>query len=57
MNMYESDSAKLNLPSANSGIIVLLVDDQVSIGKILGKMLETEKDIELPLFSECKRSA
>jgi len=54
--MYESDSAKLSLPSANSGIIVLLVDDQVSIGKILGKMLETEKDIEFHYFQSAREA-
>ena len=55
--IMNSDGAypdKTDLSSVNSGITVLLVDDQAFIGKILGRMLEPERDIEFHHYQNAR---
>ncbi len=50
MNDHNSNLPESDLSSASSRIRVLLVDDQAIIGKMLGRMLESEEDIDLHHF-------
>jgi len=54
MDFYELYPPKSD--SENSGIKVLLVDDQAFIGKIIGRMLESEEDIDF-YYSQSARDA
>ncbi|QTA86685.1 SpoIIE family protein phosphatase [Desulfonema magnum] len=56
MNGHNSDLPESDLSSASSGIRVLLVDDQAFIGKMLGRMLESEEDIELHHFQSAREA-
>jgi len=54
MDNHGAHSVKSDLPVANSRIAVLLVDDQEFIGKIVGRMLEPEKDIDFHYFKSAR---
>lgn len=54
MNHSGAYPAKPDLSSVNSGITVLLVDDQAFIGKILGRMLEPERDMEFHHYQNAR---
>ena len=49
-------SAKTDLPSADSRITVLLVDDQELIGKMISRMLEPEPDIKFYYFKSAREA-
>lgn len=55
-NLKLSSATKTDLPSANSRITVLLVDDQEFIGKIVGRMLEPEPDIDFYYFKSAREA-
>jgi len=50
----KSDSAEKSLSSGRSDIIVLLVDDQLSVGQFIGNMLASENDIRFHHFQDAQ---
>jgi len=57
MNMYGLNTAQAaDLPSVDSKISVLLVDDQEFIGKIIGRMLGAEEDIDFYYFKSAREA-
>ncbi len=56
MDHYEPHLPESDLPSGTSRISVLLVDDQVFIGKMIGRMLESEEDIDFYHFQSAREA-
>ncbi len=56
MNAYQSNAVRADFSATRSKMTVLLVDDQEFIGKIIGRMLAPEEDMEFHYFQSAREA-